>query len=205
MLMLDCNKYPNFLLEERSGYNIVAGIDEAGRGSLSGPVVASCVILNRNRYPKNINDSKKLSKHQREVIFSNLKNTAKIGIGIVNEDIIDKINILNATKLAMKEAFDDLCSKYLTNPDFVLIDGNFTPNIKCKTMFVIKGDQKSLNIAAASIVAKKIRDDIMIDLDKEFPQYFWCKNKGYATKHHLEAIRNHGACCYHRKSFKPLS
>ncbi len=195
--------YPNFTFEKEN-IGIVAGIDEAGRGPLAGPVVASCVILEQDNYPLNLNDSKKLSKKSRAKIFLELKKIAKIGVGIVNEDKIDEINILNATKLAMRLSFLDLCSKYQVIPDLVLVDGNFIPDISAKAQSIIKGDQKSLSIAAASVVAKETRDDIMKNLGKEFPYYEWHKNQAYPTKFHLNKIKEVGICKYHRKSFAPV-
>lgn len=195
--------FPNFLIEdEHSG--VIAGIDEAGRGPLAGPVVAACVVLNRDYYPLGLNDSKKLSKSKREKLFLEIKEKAQFGIGIVNESKIDEINILNATKLAMKLAFLDFCNKYNFKPDMVLVDGNFIPQIDSNAKFVIKGDQKSLSIAAASIIAKESRDLIMEDLSKEFPDYEWHKNQAYPTKFHINKINEIGICKYHRKSFSPV-
>ena len=196
-------KFPNFLIEDQY-QGLVLGIDEAGRGPLAGPVVAACVLLDRGNYPANINDSKKLSKKMRHEINLQLQSCAKFAVGIVNEDIIDKINILNAAKLAMKLAFENLCIKYKILPDMVLVDGNFVPDIDCKTQAVVKGDQKSLSIAAASIVAKQTRDQIMLNLDKEFPEYGWSKNQAYPTKQHIEQIKQIGICKYHRRSFSPI-
>jgi ribonuclease HII len=197
------SNYPNFEIEEDNP-GLVAGIDEAGRGPLAGPVVASCVILNKDNYPLNLNDSKKMSKAKRKKAFFELKECAKIGIGIVDESQIDEINILNATKLAMRLAFLDLCSKYDLKPDLVIVDGNFIPQIESKAQFIIKGDQKSLSIAAASIVAKETRDAIMQELGEEFPEYEWRKNQAYPTKFHLDKIKEIGICKYHRKSFAPV-
>ncbi len=226
---------PSFLIEKNLG-GIVAGIDEAGRGPLSGPVVAACVILSnafsqnalappahqnqrfsRYEYPDELNDSKKLSSQQRAKIFLQLQNSTQFGVGIVGEKIIDQINILNATKLAMKMAFDDMCQKIfqkedqeknwgknwekIYRPDMVIVDGNFIPDIDCPAQAIIKGDQKSLSIAAASVIAKETRDKIMIELDKEFPQYDWKQNKGYPTKKHFASIKEFGICKYHRQSF----
>ncbi|MFT5703294.1 MAG: ribonuclease HII [Rickettsiales bacterium] len=197
---------PNFLIEQelmksRLKPFLVAGIDEAGRGPLSGPVVASCVILNHLQYPEALNDSKKLSAKNRANIFLEIKDVARFGIGVVLEAKIDEINILNATKLAMKLAFEDLCQKYNLIPDAVIVDGNFIPEIDCPSKAIIKGDEKSLSIAAASIVAKETRDEIMQKLDNEFPVYDWKKNKGYPTKYHFEMINKFGTCKYHRQSF----
>lgn len=202
---------PNFLIEEeydRYNHNnllLVVGIDEAGRGPLSGPVVAAGVILDRNKYPKNLNDSKKLSPKMRKEIFLELQNTAKFGIGVVDEQTIDQINILGATKLAMRLAFENLCQKYRILPNVVLVDGNFVPDINHQseiiTRAIIKGDQKSLSIAAASVIAKETRDKIMSELDTQFPQYNWQKNKGYPTANHFEMIKKFGICQHHRQSF----
>ena len=205
---------PNFLIEEeynkydQKHFFLVVGIDEAGRGPLAGPVVAASVLLNRNNYPKNLNDSKKLSPKIRREIFLELQNTAQFGIGIVDEKTIDKINILGATKLAMRLAFENLCQKYKILPDVVLVDGNFVPELNNQreiiTKAIIKGDQKSLSIAAASVIAKETRDKIMCELDTKFPQYNWQKNKGYPTTNHFEMIRKFGACQHHRQSFTLL-
>ncbi len=203
---------PNFLIEAKYHPKIIAGIDEAGRGPLAGPVVAACVILNKESIPKNINDSKKLSKKQRSEVFAEIKNNAYFGIGIVSEKIIDQINILQATKLAMQNAYLDLCKKYDIFAEIVLFDGNFvafdkefdkTMNLSA-TESIIKGDSKSLSIAAASIIAKQSRDQIMLKLHQEFPDYGFDKNQAYGTKFHLEKIKKIGICKYHRLSFEPI-
>ncbi len=198
--------YPNFLIENSFPNHTVAGIDEAGRGPLSGPVVAACVILDKNNYPEEINDSKKLSKTTRKKIYSFLKEKAKFGVGIVDENKIDEINILQATKLAMLLAYEDMYQKYQVKPETLLVDGNFKPfnNHTTEIIPIIKGDQKSLSIAAASIIAKETRDEIMLKLNQEFPQYGWDKNFGYPTKSHVLAIEKFGICKYHRKSFEPI-
>jgi len=199
---------PSFLIEMKLGRN-VAGIDEAGRGPLSGPVVAACITLNNGFYPDGLNDSKKLSPKKRAEIFLQLKESGDFGIGIVDEKIIDQINILNATKLAMKMAFENMRQKISQKgerlPNMVIVDGNFIPDIDCKAQAIIKGDQKSFSIAAASVIAKETRDNIMIELDKEFPQYDWKQNKGYPTKKHFAAIKEFGICKYHRQSFNYVS
>lgn len=198
---------PNFLIENKFN-NVCAGIDEAGRGPLAGPVVASCVILDKNNYPEEINDSKKLTLKKREEIFKKLQIQAKFGVGIVDEKVIDSINILEATKLAMLRAFLDLQKKCQIYPEILLIDGNFIPFKKQDNLIeilpIIKGDQKSLSIASASIIAKVIRDNLMNDLDKQYPQYGFAKHKGYGTKFHIEKIKEFGACNFHRKSFSPI-
>ena len=198
-------KLPDFSIE-KNYKGLIAGIDEAGRGPLAGPVVAACVILNRSSYPQDLNDSKKLPKKLREEIFDNLRNSTdvKIGVGIVDEKIIDQINIRNATKLAMKLAFEDLCQHNNVTPNAVLVDGNFIPDISCDAKAIIKGDTKSLSIAAASIVAKETRDQIMLKLHEEFPFYGWNKNQAYPTKFHVDKVKEFGICQYHRKSFEPI-
>ncbi len=211
MLIATTKIIPNFLIEDtlqkelmeqnqKSSFLIV-GIDEAGRGPLAGPVVAASIILDKNCYPENLNDSKKLSAKTRAEIFLQLQKISKFGIGIVDEKIIDKINILNATKLAMKLAFEDLCQKYQINPHAAIVDGNFVPEIDCHAKAIVKGDQKSLSIAAASIIAKETRDNIMAQLNEKFPVYNWKKNQGYPTKEHFEMIKQFGVCEYHRQSF----
>lgn len=199
---------PDFHLENQYNNLLAIGIDEAGRGPLCGPVVASCALLNQDDYPTQINDSKKISKKLRKKIFLELKEKCQYGIGIVDARKIEEINILQATKLAMFLAYDDFCKKYKVYPELILIDGNFVPfekqdNIK-EMQAVVKGDQKSLSIAAASIIAKETRDEIMLDLHQKFPQYGWDKNAGYATKAHIDGIKEHGICEFHRKSFEPI-
>jgi ribonuclease HII len=204
-------KYPNFKEEKKlykKGYKMVAGIDEAGRGPLAGPVIACAITFPQflifNFKFLNINDSKKLSAKQREEIYEALKDNPDVewGIGRVSEKVIDKINILNATKLAMKRAVQNLSDR--TNSakaDFLLIDGNF--GIKCPIpqKSIIKGDQKVFSVAAASIVAKVTRDRLMINYHKKYPEYCFDRHKGYPTKYHKDIIKNHGLCQIHRKTF----
>ncbi len=186
-----------------SRQSIEAGCDEAGRGCLAGPVVAAAVILPKNIKIKSLNDSKKLSQKQREELYPIIKQKAlAFGIGVVSCNEIDDINILNASFLAMHRALDQLKIK----PDLLLIDGNrFNPYKNIKHECIIKGDGKFLSIAAASILAKVTRDEIMHTLHLEHPNYNWSKNKGYPTKAHRNAILKFGACVYHRKSFKLLA
>jgi ribonuclease HII len=199
---------PNFLIENSYEDLIVTGIDEAGRGPIAGPVVAACIILDRKNYPKEINDSKKLSKNLRRKIYQELIENSCFGIGVVDEKKIDEINILQATKLAMVLAYQDLCAKYKIFPQVVLVDGNFIPFAQRDQIYeiisVVKGDQKSLSIAAASIIAKETRDKIMLELHQKFPQYGWDKNAAYPTKFHVERVKEFGICQFHRRSFEPI-
>lgn len=199
---------PNFSLENSYENLIIVGIDEAGRGPLAGPVVASCVLLNRDNYPEKINDSKKISPKKRQEIFLQLKNLSRFGIGVVDEKTIDEINILEASKLAMRLAYEDFVKKYKIFPQIILVDGNFIPFKKCQEIKeilpIVKGDQKSLSIAAASIIAKESRDKIMREIHQEFPQYEFDKHAGYPTQSHVENIKKYGICKFHRKSFNPI-
>lgn len=180
---------------------VIAGVDEAGRGPWAGPVVAGAVILDKNNFPDGIDDSKKLSAKKRESIFEQLQKVAQIGIGIVTVEEIDKLNILQASMLAMQKAVEALPAL----PDVVLVDGNKKPNLQCETHAIIKGDSKSLSIAAGAIVAKVTRDRIMKQMAVEHPFYGWEKNSGYGTKIHQEALLKYGITIHHRKSFKPVA
>ena len=177
-----------------------AGCDEAGRGCLAGPVVAAAVILPRGYKNIKLNDSKKISeKNRNELKIDIEKNAVAIGIGIVGERKIEKINILQASLLAMHLAIKNLAIK----PSHLAVDGNkFNPYPKIKHTCIIKGDGKYLNIAAASIIAKTKRDEIMKNLSIRFPEYLWNQNKGYPTKKHKNAISEFWITKYHRKSFK---
>ena len=176
----------------------IAGVDEAGRGPLAGPVVAAAVIFDNDFFLKEVNDSKKLTEKAREEIFPEIINNAMAyGTGIVWQNEIDRINILQATLKAMKIAV----SKLSATPDLILIDGNKTFFSEIKTQPVIKGDSKSFAIAAASIIAKVTRDRIMLEASGKFPEYGWERNKGYGTKQHITAIKKYGITPYHRKSF----
>lgn len=181
------------------GYKIIAGVDEAGRGPLAGPVVSAAVILPENFDIRGINDSKKLSEKKRTALFPKIQSQAiAFGIGIADHGEIDRINILQASLLSMKRAVDDLG----LIPDYLLIDGKFTIDSNIDQRPVIKGDTLSLSIAAASILAKVTRDRIMTDLDLQYPEYEFKRHKGYPTKAHKQAILAHGPCPIHRKSFK---
>ncbi len=199
---------PNFLIENNYFNLLVAGIDEAGRGPLAGVVVAACVILNKDDFPPEINDSKKLSKLKRKKVFLELKAKSKFGVGIVDEKTIDKINILQATKLAMLKSLVNLQEKYQIFPQIILVDGNFSPfpkqDLIQEILPIVKGDQKSLSIAAASIIAKETRDEIMLKLHEEVPQLGFNKHAGYGTKFHIEQIKKYGASKFHRHSFEPI-
>lgn len=190
-----------FLYDEkiRRNYPLVAGVDEAGRGPLAGPVVASSVILPEGLIINGLKDSKELSEDNREKIFWDIiSNSISIGIGIVDADIIDRINILKSTKLAMELAIGDLKLK----PDILLIDALSLPSIKILQKSIIKGDSRSASIASASIIAKVVRDHIMLGYHKKYPIYNFKEHKGYCTKEHKELLQKHGPCPIHRKSFK---
>ncbi len=180
------------------GYKLIAGVDEAGRGPLCGPVVAAAVILPENYKIEGVNDSKKLSEKKREMLYDKIINEAvAVGVGISDVDVIEKVNILNATKMAMKEAI----SKLSVKPDFVLIDGNQMIDIDIEASTVVSGDAKSESIAAASIIAKVTRDRMLYDYDKVYPEYGFAKHKGYGTKAHIAAIKEYGLTPIHRPSF----
>ncbi len=183
------------------GIKYIAGIDEVGRGPLVGPVVTAAVILPAEFYDERINDSKKLSEKKREILYDVImKNAISVGIGMSSSEIIDEINILEATKKAMKEALNNLNIK----PEHVLIDA-VKLDIDIPSTSIIKGDAKSQSIAAASIIAKVTRDRMMYELDKKHPEYDFAHNKGYGTKKHIEAIKKYGILKEHRKSFAPCN
>lgn len=190
------------MLEQYSPNKIIAGCDEAGRGCLAGPVVAAAVILPKGFRNSILNDSKLLSERKRNLLQKIIEKEAiSWAIGIVDPKKIDDINILNASFLAMHKAI----KKLKINPELLLIDGNrFNPYKEIKHECIIKGDGKYLSIAAASVLAKNYRDDIMKKIDIESPEYKWKNNKGYPTKEHRNAIKNIGISKYHRKSFQLL-
>lgn len=178
----------------------IIGVDEVGRGPLAGPVISAAIVLNKEKIPEGINDSKKLSKKKREVINEELISQHKFAIGIASVEEIDKINILQASLLAMKRAVLNLNIK----PQTILVDGNKLPDLEYNMYPIIKGDSKSISIAAASIIAKVYRDKLMQDLSLQYPGYYWEKNSGYGTKQHLLALNNLGITPIHRKSFAPI-
>jgi ribonuclease HII len=186
----------------RKQFPIIAGIDEAGRGPLAGPVVVAAVILDPDRRISGLNDSKKLSAKKREFLFDQIiKNSLEYRMDIVPIEVIDKINILWATMQGMENAVHGLKLK----PDFCLIDGNRLPrNLKFQAEAIVKGDGKIASIAAASILAKVTRDRIMMELHKEHPEYNFLKNKGYPTKEHIAAINKYGILDCHRRTFSPI-
>ena len=179
-------------------YEYICGIDEAGRGPLAGPVVASAVILPKDCYIEYLNDSKKVSEKRREALYYEIKEKAiAIGVGIVSPQVIDDINILEATYVAMKEAV----GKLNVTPQMLLVDAVHIPGIGIPQVGIVKGDAKSVSIAAASIIAKVTRDRMMYDYDKLYPEYGFAGHKGYGTKAHMEALRTYGACPIHRTTF----
>ena len=179
----------------------VAGVDEAGRGSWAGPVIAAAVILDPARIPDGLDDSKKLSPARRRDLMARLMDAAWTGVGCAGVADIDRLNILEATMLAMARAVDALP----VAPAHVLIDGNRVPKLACSATAVVRGDAACLSIAAASIVAKVTRDRIMADLSRSFPDYGWQRNAGYGTREHANALERHGATPHHRRSFSPVS
>ncbi|MBU1625889.1 ribonuclease HII [bacterium] len=207
--LLNCSKKegkntPSFDYEMnlyKAGYENIAGVDEAGRGPLCGPVVGACVILEFERIPRGIDDSKKLKPSLREKLFEEIVVKAKgVGIGIVDERQIDRINILRSAILAMEKAHNNLDKP----SDFILVDGNKRLPLDIPQLAVVKGDSKSLSIAAASIVAKVTRDRIMAKFHKIYPFYKLNENMGYSTPEHLEALEKYGPSRIHRRTFNPV-
>lgn len=183
----------------QKGYSLVAGADEAGRGPLAGPVYAAAVIFPKDIEIEGLTDSKKLSEKKRDYYFDVIREKAiAYSIASVDEKTIDEINILNAAHLAFKKAVEGLDPKC----EIALIDGNSMKNLPCPFELIVKGDQKSLTVAAASVLAKVSRDRFMDNIDKEYPEYQFAKHKGYGTKLHYEMLEKYGACPYHRQSFR---
>ncbi|MCU0642878.1 MAG: ribonuclease HII [bacterium] len=182
-----------------AGKKIVAGIDEAGRGPLAGPVIAAAVVFPENIFIPGINDSKKLSPSKRAMLFESIHEQAvAIGVGACDELVIDEINILQATYRAMKQAIANLAIQ----PEHVLVDGRLIPDLNLPQTAIIRGDAKCFSIAAASIIAKVTRDRMMLEYDRQFPQYGFGQHKGYPTRKHIKAIIEHGFCAIHRTTFK---
>ncbi len=192
---------PSFFLERSlwaQGYRFIAGVDEAGRGPLAGPVVAAAVIIERGREVGQVDDSKKLPRHRRAGLYDQIHASAlAVGVGVVDHATIDRINILQATLEAMRGALDALDIV----PEYVLVDGNRFQHESLPFRTVVDGDALCSSIAAASIVAKETRDRLMERLDEEYPQYCFSRNKGYGTREHIEAIRRYGMSPVHRRSF----
>jgi len=195
---------PTFELENahlQHGPVAIAGVDEVGRGPLAGPVVAAAVILDPDHIPPGLADSKTLTESRRETLAPIIRTCAAIGVGEASVAEIDALNILQASLLAMRRAVAALPEA----PALCLVDGNQDPGLDCRTELVIKGDGRSLSIAAASIIAKTVRDAGLRTLHDAHPEYGWASNKGYGSKAHLEALREHGATDHHRKSFAPVA
>ncbi|WP_444640494.1 ribonuclease HII [Caproiciproducens sp. R1] len=193
---MDWFAYENMALKK--SYRMICGIDEAGRGPLAGPVFAAAVILPPGQMIEGLNDSKKLSEKKREALFDVIKKTAIVyAVGFATEQEIDKINILQATFLAMKRACDGLSVR----PDLALVDGNRMPRLGMDTQTIIKGDALSASIAAASILAKVSRDRLMAEIDRIYPEYQFAKHKGYGTALHRELLKQYGPSPVHRKTF----
>ena len=185
------------------GFKAIGGVDEVGRGPLAGPVVAACCILREGiDLPTGIDDSKKLSRKKRRVIYDQLRDMDGVdyALGLVEPEEIDEINILQASHLAMRKAVEAM----KVDADFLLIDGLSVPGFKAPTRSIIKGDSRSISIAAASILAKEFRDDLMAEYALEYPQYGFEKHMGYGTKLHMQALGEFGPCPLHRRSFAPV-
>jgi len=178
----------------------IAGVDEAGRGPLAGPVVAAAVVLDPAFISDGIADSKALDAKSRQSVYQAIVATAQVGIGVAGVDRIDSDNILNASLWAMAQAVARLDCR----PRLVLVDGNKVPNVECSTRAIVQGDAKCLSIAAASIVAKVVRDAMMAELARDYPHYGFDRHKGYGTREHHEAIARHGVTPHHRRSFRPV-
>ncbi len=179
----------------------IAGVDEVGRGPLAGPVVAAAVILDPQNIPDGLADSKALTEKRREALAPIIRACAEVGVGEASVEEIDRLNILQASLLAMRRAVAALP----TAPVACLVDGNQDPRLPCKTELVIKGDARSLSVAAASIIAKTVRDQQMRDLGEIHPDYGWASNKGYGSKAHMAALKRIGATAHHRRSFAPVA
>jgi ribonuclease HII len=185
----------------RCGFRLVAGLDEAGRGPLAGPVVAAAVILPRRCEIKGLNDSKQVTKEERDRLYGEISARAvALGVGLASVEEIDRLNILQATRVAMVRAIQGL----LRRPDFLLVDAVSLPALPLPQRAIIKGDGLSVSIAAASIIAKVSRDRLMLDYHRQYPRYNFQAHKGYTTEEHLRLLAEHGPCDIHRKSFRPV-
>ena len=191
---------PSFRLEQSHPAPVI-GVDEAGRGPLAGPVVAAAILLDTRRFPRGIDDSKKLTQDAREAIYARLVRSAAYGVGIVEVDDIDRLNIYHATMLAMSRAVDALGF----DPGMVLVDGNALPKWRHAATAIVSGDALCRSIAAASIIAKVTRDRMMADYDDAYPGYGWRRNKGYGTLEHRNALTRLGPTPLHRRSFAPVA
>ena len=203
---------PDFSLEESLGLStraVIVGVDEVGRGPLAGPVTAAALFVDRQKITLDlmtkIDDSKKIPQKQRATISKQIEGIAIIGIGWASSSEIDQLNILEATMLAMQRAIFSLNKQIILDPDYILIDGNKVPRLDFPSKAIVRGDEKSLSIAAASIVAKNKREAFMTSLSKLYPGYGWEKNAGYGTGEHLAAIEREGITVHHRRSFKPIA
>ena len=203
---------PDFSIEESLGLStraVIVGVDEVGRGPLAGPVTAAAVFVDRQKITSDlltkIDDSKKIPQKQRATISKQIEGIAIIGIGWASSSEIDQLNILEASMLAMQRAIFSLRKQIILDPDYILIDGNKVPRLDFPSKAIVRGDEKSISIAAASIVAKCKRDAFMTSLSKLYPYYGWEKNAGYGTREHLAAIERAGITAYHRRSFKPIA
>jgi ribonuclease HII len=193
---MDIYQYDESL--RKKGFLRIAGIDEAGRGTLAGPVVAAAVVLNEGIKIDRLRDSKKVPEKEREILFYKIQSSSTdIGIGIIGPEEIDRLNILRATRLSMQLAVEDLSNP----PDILIIDAVSLPSIPIKQLSPVKGESISASVAAASIIAKFVRDKIMLDYHRQYPDYNFKKHKGYSTREHLDMLRLYGPCPIHRKTF----
>jgi ribonuclease HII len=203
MKISDSRIRPTFELEaaeHQLGARPIAGVDEAGRGPWAGPVVAAAVILDPDKIPANIDDSKALDEDSRAFLYRRIMKVARVGVGIADVERIDRENILGATLWAMAQAVSQLAEA----PKLVLVDGDKIPRVSMPARAIVKGDSKCLSIAAASIVAKYTRDRLMMDLARTYPGYGFERHKGYGTPEHQAAIQKLGVCAMHRRSFRPV-
>jgi len=184
----------------KAGYNVVAGIDEAGRGPLAGPVVAAAVRVRDTGFVERIDDSKKLTEKRRDAAYIDIIKRCDVGVGLADVSEIDRVNIFNATLMAMKRAVSEL----RTTPDYLLIDGKMNIPIPQERTYLISGESKSVSIACASIIAKVFRDRLMLEEDRKYPRYGFCRHKGYGTREHIKAIRELGFSPIHRRTFRPF-